>query len=127
MKVWVYPERKYEEFGAVRWEVQWYELTKKAKARIEELVAANEEADIDPDFDLMFCAESYKTEDDAREGCRQVQVDRDIEGEAWVQKQVVDWYVEEDRIAEWADVGDKIYVYRITNYSRDRQPASPTK
>ena len=40
----------------------------------------------------------------------QRRVDDDFYGCPIVRKQIVDWYVEEDRIAEWADVGDPVYV-----------------
>ena len=101
MMVWVYPEKTLEEFGAVRWEIEWQEV--KPSARGQE--------DIDPDLDLIWHQRHYKTEGAAKREARKiVNAYRTAYGTVTVMKQVVDWFVEEDRVAEWADVGEPIYI-----------------
>lgn len=97
MRVWVYPEKTYEELGAVRW-VAETELVKKASLGKEEC---------DPDVDIEYVGASRKTYEAAKLAAeKMLRHDRIAYGAVRVQKQVVDWFVEEDRVAEWADVGD---------------------
>lgn len=106
MRVYVYPEKAYEELGAVRWEVEWQELTPAAKKRHE-----NPDYEHDHDIDEVSCYRVFKTQAAAEKFARNV-VDKyqTVYGCATVHKQTVKWYVEEDRIAEWADVGEPSYV-----------------
>jgi len=107
MKVWVYPEKTYEELGAVRWEVEWDVMTKGYHAR----VAADPNYESDMDSDFAFAYRTFKTEKSAKAFARKIVKAGDTAGgAARVQKQVVDWFVEEDRVAEWADVGETDYV-----------------
>lgn len=102
MKVWVYPERTWEELGAVRWEVEWYELTPSAKKRHE-----NPDYEHDRDRDEVAVTKVFKTEAAAKRFARKV-VDSylTVYGNALVTKQTVDWFVEEDKVAEWVNVGE---------------------
>jgi hypothetical protein len=101
MRVWVYPERKYENLGAVRYELSWEEVRLSAKGKEE----------IDPDLDLVHRYATFKDKESALAEARKV-VDsyQTAYGEVTVTRQIVDWYVEEDRIAEWADTKEREYV-----------------
>lgn len=99
--VWVYPDRKFEEIGAVRYRLSWEEVRPGAESK----------DDIDHDEDILSRSLAYKTKEAAMkkaktlvEGCKTAY------GEVSVIRQVVDWYVEEDRIAEWVDTSDVEYV-----------------
>ena len=97
MRVLVYPEKVFEEFGAVRFDV----TTELVKAKYMDL------DDIDPDVHLEYVHVPTKTRDAALKAAQKLlQHDRIAFGSVRVQKQVVDWFVEEDRVAEWTDVGD---------------------
>jgi hypothetical protein len=91
-KVWVYPERTWEALGAVRYQVSWEEVKKSAQGK----------DDIDPDLDIAYLVANFKTKAAAMKYARKL-VDgyRTAFGAATVTKQVVDWYVQEDGIAEW--------------------------
>lgn len=95
-KVWTYPEKRWEELGAVRWEVEWWTLRPGAQDLEEH----------DPDRDIRCHYRTFKTRAAAVKYAKGV-VSRgeSFYGCATVQEQRVDWYVEEDRIAEWVDVG----------------------
>ena len=105
MKVLVYPEKTREEFGAERWVVEWQEVKPSSDIR-------GETTEIDPDTDLIWQHRYFrdKTGDRAiiyakatvASGCTAY-------GTVTVQKQAVDWFVEEDRVAEWSDVGEPEY------------------
>lgn len=100
MLVWVYPEKTHEPLGAVRWLVSWHE----AKPGM----TANEE-DSDVDFDDRYTchAKAFTAEAAARRYAQKVFGSRPLFfGVVEIQRQCVDWFVEEDGVAEWADVGD---------------------
>lgn len=108
MKVRVYPEKTIEEFGAIRWQVEWQEVTPEALVRNKD-----GDADFDLDSDLVTLRKYYKTEEGAMRGAREVHKRRHdwlAFGTIYVQKQAVDWFVEEDRVAEWTDVGEPSYI-----------------
>jgi hypothetical protein len=103
-KVWVYPERTWEPLGSERWEVEWYELTDGARKRF----AADPNYEHDHDRDEIAVVQHFKTHASARRFAKKVvETMETVYGCATVTKQVVDWYVEEDRVAEWADVGEE--------------------
>lgn len=100
--VWVYPEKKYEQLGAVRYEVSWEEVKKEAQHKLD----ANE--DIDPDIDIAYLYKPFKDKEKAGAFAKKVVASGvTAYGAATVIKQIVDWYVEEDRIAEWADTSEQ--------------------
>lgn len=106
MQVWTYPEKKYEELGAVRWQVSWEQLTAKAAARLKGERPDSEGEDFDYDADLWHPCKAFKTEDAARTFARKIVAEgTTFFGAATVVKQTVDWYVEEDRVASWEDCG----------------------
>lgn len=101
MRVWVYHSRTWEEFGAVRWVAEWHVVRPEAKGKEE----------IEPDVDVVCRRKAYKSKREALKTARlMVNTRRTAFGCATVQEERVDWFVEEDRVAEWADVGDPEYV-----------------
>lgn len=66
--------------------------------------------DIDPDSDIDYYHKSFRGSEAQKQALdfarKEVNKGKTAYGLVMVQKQVVDWYVEEDRIAEWKDVGD---------------------
>jgi hypothetical protein len=112
MRVWVYPEKTYEEFGAVRWEVEWQTVGPRALKRIAAAEARGEQDEVDIDRDLVYHYRHYDNEKAAVKAARAIVNlgHATAFGCATVTKEVVDWYVEEDRIAEWAAVGEATYV-----------------
>jgi len=98
-RVFVWPERTYEELGAERWAVSWKTVRP----------GANVNEEIDFDVDLVDRAVACRTHAAAVARARRAAAE-DYFGGAVVQRQVVAWDVEEDRIAEWAPAGEPEYV-----------------
>lgn len=97
MKVLLYPEKTWAELGAVRFEVAT-ELVKPGAMGKDE---------IDIDEDLQRVSVACLTHEEAVAKARKILERDDVAfGAVSIQKQVVDWFVREDRVAEWADVGD---------------------
>ena len=67
----------------------------------------SEREDFDYDNDLDYLVKNCVTEDAARQYAQKL-IDDGVTffGCARIVKQTVDWYVEEDRVAEWVDVGE---------------------
>jgi len=94
----------------------WNGFTVKPAAlkRVEEAEARGDYDEIDPDSDNRVSLPSVS--DIARRGSRWPWRRRwrsasvSAYGSATVTEQVVDWYVEEDRIAEWTNVGEPEYL-----------------
>jgi hypothetical protein len=113
MRVFVYPEKTYEELGAKRWEVEWYTVKAKALQRVRDAEACGDYDEIDPDRDVVC---HYATYPHRAKGLALARAKKEAAcelsayGSATVTEQAVDWYVEDDRIAEWANVGEPIYV-----------------
>ena len=113
MRVFVYPEKTYEELGSKRWEVEWFTVSPRALRRVTEAEARGELDEIDPDRDIICHARVFPFR---AKGLALALANRmaECEGTAYgcatVTEQVVDWYVEEDRIAEWTNVGETIHV-----------------
>jgi hypothetical protein len=113
MRVWVYPEKVYEDFGAKRWEVEWYEVTEKARARVAAAEAKGEYDEFDIDRDIVARAVPFPHRSKGLAiafAKRKAHSEKSAFGHATVTEQTVDWYVEEDRIAEWVNVGEPISV-----------------
>jgi hypothetical protein len=129
--VFVYPEKTSEELGAVRWQAEWSEVSANAirrnnmkrlnmkwkheQAGHEGLLENCEHkgcesyhySEIDPDGDIDTYRRNFKGQKSALEFAqKEVNKGKTAYGSVMVYKQVVDWYVEEDRIAEWTTVGD---------------------
>lgn len=97
MLVLVYPEKTRELYGATRWVASWYVLR---------LGCDPEADDWEPGFDTREVYRAFTTKEMAlAEARRVVDAGESLFGVAEVVQQRVDWYVEEDRVAEWADVG----------------------
>lgn len=97
MKVWVYPERVFEELGATSYEIEYEVLRPNAGL----------EHEIDFDGDIEYCHARFRTRQQALARARQV-LDQGLPyfGSVRVTRQIVDWYVEERKIAEWMDTSD---------------------
>lgn len=95
MQVWTYPEKRREELGATRWEVEWYTVRPGVKREGDE---------IDFDSDLQSNVMHFKTRAAAVRKATTV-AGESFFGCATVEEQRVDWFVEEDHIAEWVGVG----------------------
>jgi len=96
MKVFVYPEKTWEELDAIRWTISWEQLKPG--------LTLGEEIDFDSDLDYFHVG--YPTEQAARHGAKKIlDAGKPYFGAITLQKQTVDWFVEEDRIAEWRDSG----------------------
>lgn len=131
-RVWVYPEKRYEELGAERWQVSWEQVKVSAKRR-NRMVVMNAKrkherlghagdlfdctddqcrlarcVEVDPDSDIDYLVTNHKDQEKAREYAKKI-MDSGVTayGAVSVTRQVVDWYVEEDRVAEWADTSDR--------------------
>ena len=94
MKVFVYPEKVYVELGAKRWEISWEELRASTEGKLGD--------DVDYDRDIVFMVASYPTKEKAVAAAKQIlDAGRPYFGAISLTEQVVDWFVEEDQIAEW--------------------------
>lgn len=107
MKVLVYPRYVWEEFGAERYVAEWYELPPNWA-----LMDESERENVDPS-ELPCVVKEFrgpgakrKAEQRAR---RAIRSGMTAFGDASVEKQVVGWFVEEDRIARWEGVGEPEY------------------
>jgi hypothetical protein len=113
MRVFVYPEKTYEELGTRRWEVEWHTVKPKAIARVAAAEAKGEYDEIDPDSDIVTHTRSFPARCKGLAVAlakRMAECPTSAYGCATVMEQAVDWYVEEDRIAEWVNVGEPVYV-----------------
>ncbi len=98
MRVWTYPEETMEEFGARRWQVEWHTVRPGVDT------SPNASYDFDWDNDLVCHIANYKTEAAAKKAAKRV-APLSAFGVATIEEQVVDWFVEEDRVAEWIGRG----------------------
>lgn len=113
MRVWVFPEKTWEEFGSKRWSVEWWTIGPKAKARVEAAEARGEQDEYDPDRDIVCNYRIYPERAKGRAiayAKSKCKVPDSAYGCATVTLEAVDWYVEEDRVAEWTPIEDPIYV-----------------
>lgn len=96
MNAWLYPEKRRAEIGEVRWEVYTDVVRPEAIGKDE----------IDIESDLIHKRWGFSNEAKARKFAMEL-LDRDdlAFGAVTLQKQVVEWFVREDGIAEWQDVG----------------------
>lgn len=101
MRVYVYGDSKLRDLGAIRFEVEWITIKEKAKNK----------TDVDPDLDTITHVEYFDTESEAITYGQGIYSTTELYwGVVTIQKQVVDWYVEEDRIAEWTNVGNSLEI-----------------
>lgn len=100
-KAWVYPERQFELIGAVRWQATWEEVKPSAQGK----------DDIDIDADIAHKRVNFKSKEEAFKYGREIlDAGKTAFGQVTVTEQVVDWFVREDRIAEWRDTENEEYV-----------------
>lgn len=134
MIVFVYPEKTREEFGAERWQASWDQVRASASLRVR-MVQQNAKAkherekheaeldkctdkacerarytEIDIDSDLNHYTVNFRGPDAKEKAVayarKTVNGGKTAFGVVSARRQVVDWYVEEDRVAEWADTND---------------------
>lgn len=97
MRAWLYPEKRRAEIGEVRWQIST-DIVKPA---------AMGKGEIDIDSDLEAHCWGFVTEGKARSFAAKLLKRDDLAfGAATLQKQIVGWFVQEDGIAEWQDVGE---------------------
>lgn len=97
MKVWLYPEKTREDLGARRFEV--YTCIVKPES------IGKDEIDIDED--LLHKRWGIKSKTKAQAFAQGLLKRDDLAfGAVTIQEQVVGWFVEEDGIGEWQDVGE---------------------
>lgn len=123
MRVWDYTHKRYDELGRVTWEIEW--ITVKPEVLTTERF---EGGFIDPDSDTITNVEFRDTEEEA---LRRAQEIYDTvngpngEGLCWgvvmVQKQILEMYVEEDRVAAWETVGDSIEISDFSETAASQQ------
>lgn len=101
IRVWLFPEKREAELGERRFKVEWYEPREGADP---------DDEDGDPMEQFQCHARAFKMRETALAFAKDAAAKSHF-GEAEVQEQVVDWYVEEDGVAEWADVGSVETVY----------------
>lgn len=107
MRVWVWPERTHEEFGAERWTAEWQEVPKNWDQLTEE---QREDWDYDRFPTRYVTARGPGARAKVKRALRYaISSGKTAYGSGTLQRQVVDWYVEEDRVAEWTDVGEPEY------------------
>ncbi len=96
-RVLLYPEKIYVHLGEVRY------LLSTEVVRPESM--GKDEIDIDSDLITKYWA--FATEERAREYAATILECDDLAfGAVTLQKQIVDWFVREDNVAEWSDVGE---------------------
>ena len=101
MRVYVKYDKTYEELGAVRWTCEWYTLPKGLQC---------DDDEVDPTA-MIGNRTVYSTKQGAVSAAkRRLKSGDDFYGNPTVRKQVVDWSVKEDRIAEWSDVYEPVYI-----------------
>lgn len=97
MKVWLYSEHKQANLGHVRFLVA-------AELVRPESIGKD---DIDRDEDIVTKRWAFPTKDKADSFAREILKRTDLAyGCVTVQEQVVAWFVKQDKVAEWQDVGD---------------------
>lgn len=109
MQVRVYPGKTIEELGAERWQCEWQEVRPEALKR----QAADDNIELDMDVDIMTCCTFHKTEAKAKAAAFDTlkrRADWLAFGSIIIQLQRVDWFVEEDKVGEWIDIGEPQYL-----------------
>lgn len=97
MKAWLYPDRKQEEIGATRFLLSAYMVRPEALGK----------DDIDMDNDIIEKNWGFKTKPEAEKFAIKILSRDDLAfGAVTTQEQIVDWFVKEDLIAEWKNVGE---------------------
>src|SRR5712691_1452002 len=121
MRVWDYVHKRYDELGRETWEIEWITV------RPEVLATKDfENGFIDPDSDTITNVEFHETEEQALKRAQEIYDTvngPNGEGLCWgvvmVQKQVLEMYVEENRVATWENVGESI---EISDFSSTAGP-----
>ena len=104
MRVWIPESKEYRNLGERRWVVDWQELKPSCKAKD----TTQENWEFDYDRDLIYHLNVAPNKAAAlRFAEKMIAEGRNFFGAATVREQVVDWFVEEDRMGEWADASSE--------------------
>lgn len=104
MRVWIYLEKTWGNLGDRRFQVEWEVLS----ASAEKKVAKDPEYEVDFHWDFDYEQLHFRTKPEAMAAAQKAaDSGASYFGRACVEEQVVDWVSEEDRVAEWARVGDR--------------------
>jgi hypothetical protein len=96
-KAWICSERKWGIIGAVRYAIDWEEVKESSKGK----------QDIEPDLDLNHMLRASADHTKAKAYAQKILSSGvTAYGAVSVQKQELDWFVREDNVAEWIDVGE---------------------
>lgn len=111
MRALVYGESRrgrlvYGTLGSRRWECEHYELTAKAKARRD---ADPDNYEHDRDVDEVASSKVFPIKEAALAYAKTV-APGSVYGCAIVQQQMLEWFVEEDGVAEWEPTGPQFEV-----------------
>lgn len=106
MRAWLPIEKCYEELGSERYTAETEVVPDNWALMSEE---EKEAVDLENFPTEVYEFRGAKALAQARRKAKQL-LRVSAFGQARVQRQIVDWYVEEDRFAEWADVGDPEYI-----------------
>lgn len=105
----IYPEGGYANIGDKRWELEYYTMRPGAALEIEQ------GRDFDPDADTICHAIHFKYSDHEAARSKAQEILNAYEkyllafGQVTVIEQRVDWFVEENNLAEWQSVGEPEY------------------
>ena len=98
-RVFVYPEKEWRNLGEKRWQISWEELRKSVE------LAPGKDIDFDADVFTVYRVFDAKSAAEAA-AKKIILTGKPFFGAVSLQEQIVDWFVEEDKVAEWADVGN---------------------
>jgi hypothetical protein len=96
---WVSEDKKWRNIGEVRYTADWEDVRPGLEGKEE----------IDPDFDIVFCVRVFTDKESAIKFAKEKYGDTAY-GQVTVTRQIVDWFVREDRIAEWVDTRDREHI-----------------
>lgn len=97
MRVLLYPEKTYAALGAISWEITWEQMRPGASKNSD---------DWDYDRDIQYFTARYPSHSAAACSAKKLLKDGvPFFGAVTLRRQVVDWFVKEDGVAEWTDAG----------------------
>ena len=99
--------------GQKRWECEWHELTTSARKRYD----ADPNYEHDHDRDEVCRVSVHGTKNAAIAVAKKV-APESVYGCAIVQEHALDWFVEEDNVADWEPIGPK---FEVDGYGEVRE------
>ena len=114
-RVWIHGANKWGDLGARRWVVEWWTMRPEASSRIVAAAPNSADADADPDTDFVCHYKAFKTKDAAANYAQMlVDADKTAHGESSVYQQEVVWFVKEDQVAKWEQIGETEYFSSVS-------------